>query len=522
LAHIEIAQRSARGTLLLFLGNAISAAIAAAAAIVIARLLGPTGYGAYSLALVIPTIFVSFTGFGVNLAITRYSAYHISGGELDKAKRITKNAILFLTLNGAILTIVVFLVGGWLTSTVLHRSDLGSYVQIASLVVLGQTIFSAVIAAFVGWNSAGLASITSTLQAVLKLVLATLLILGGFGIAGAMIGHVVGYLGAGAIGFIVLYAAKLRGPSSDVGGFPSDIREMIAYGVPPYIGTVIAGLAAQYVTIILALIAANAVVGYYQAALNVTAAITLVSSAIATALFAGFSSLDGVKGDSGIAFSYAVKYASFVSIPIVMFLVAGAGVLMKVLYGPFYSSGVQYLQLLALTNLPIAIGSSVTPNFFSGVGKTRLTMQFYIAGAIALVILAPLFATAGGLGVVGLIYAQIAANLAAAGIGLYLASKRVGARIDWKSGGAIVLASVIALAAIDALPAVVNPVATLIGYLVVYCGVYITAIPLVRGLGRDDFIRLSIVSEGFGALKLIVNPILRYERFLLRLTGGER
>jgi O-antigen/teichoic acid export membrane protein len=53
-----IAQKAARGGLFLFIGNARSTVILALGIIIVARLLGPSDYGVYTLALIIPTLLV--------------------------------------------------------------------------------------------------------------------------------------------------------------------------------------------------------------------------------------------------------------------------------------------------------------------------------------------------------------------------------------------------------------------------------------------------------------------------------
>jgi len=62
-----------------------------------------------------------------------------------------------------------------------------------------------------------------------------------------------------------------------------------------------------------------------------------------------------------------------------------------------------YPQLLCIATLPIVGGYTVITNFFSGIGRTRLAVVQTASGAVALLILAPLFGLASGLGVPGLI-----------------------------------------------------------------------------------------------------------------------
>ncbi len=503
-------------------GSVLSTATSAAAAIVLARLLGPESYGVYALALVVPSVFLSFVGLGVNLAVTRYPAYYLSRGELEKARSITKTAIGFLALTGSVLSVVVFLVGPYIAGFALNRTGLGPYVQLAALLVLGQTLLQSCVAAFIGWHTTGLASLSSVLQAVLKLVVSVALILAGLGVSGAIVGHVFGYLFAGLVSVGVLYATKLRGSSTKPAGIIIEMKEMMMYGAPPFLGNLVSGLAGQFVTVILALIAVNAIVGYYQAAVNVTAAITITYTAVANSLFAAFSSLEGVKGDTSLAFRYAVKYVSLVSMPVVIFLIASAGVLTQVLYGSSYVAGIPYLQLLALSYAPLAIGFNVTPNFFNGIGQTKLTMLFFLIAAASLGVLAPLLGIETGLGVRGLIYAQLISNTLASVFGLYLAASRLRAKIDAWSSGATALAAVVAFGATRLVPGNVGAPAELAAYFVVFLAVYLTSVPLLRGLDHSDIVRLSIAAEGFGVLKRVVSPFLAYEAYVLRISRANQ
>jgi hypothetical protein len=59
----EIAEESARGSVSFVIGTAASTVIGAVASILIARLLEPSGYGLYSLAFVLPALFLAFADF---------------------------------------------------------------------------------------------------------------------------------------------------------------------------------------------------------------------------------------------------------------------------------------------------------------------------------------------------------------------------------------------------------------------------------------------------------------------------
>ena len=185
----------------------------------------------------------------------------------------------------------------------------------------------------------------------------------------------------------------------------------------------------------------DATVGYYQAALNITAVLTLTSSAITVMLFPAFSSLRGLGADTGLAFRHATKYVTFAMAPVILLLAGCSALIVQIIYGPAFSSAASYLELLALSNLPTIIGLSVAGAFFNGVGRTRLTMNVSVLGAATIFVLAPILGNILNLGIEGLIYAILISGMASAVAGLYLASRYLQAMVDLKAIAAIVSAS---------------------------------------------------------------------------------
>jgi hypothetical protein len=61
----EVAGKSARGSLYLFLGSFISEAINAIGVVVVSRFLTPGEFGLFGLTLVLPGIFLMFTNWGI-------------------------------------------------------------------------------------------------------------------------------------------------------------------------------------------------------------------------------------------------------------------------------------------------------------------------------------------------------------------------------------------------------------------------------------------------------------------------
>ena len=515
----DVARESVRGSLALLLGSLVSTVFSAGAIIYTARLLGPDGYGTYTLVLVLPGILQLFMGFGVNSAATRYSAYYLSRGMQEKAVQITRSSIVILLLFGVGLSAVNFVAGPYLAGLFLHRSDLGAYVRLASLWILGGALAQASTSALIGWGSMGNASLSSAIQGMIKLVASVSLIFLGFGVYGAIIGQVSSFLVEGAFATVAIFLAMRQvGPLYWSGTF-AHLREMFSYGIPIFTGGIAGGLASQFLTVVLASIASNSMVGFYQAGLNVTVLVSLMSDAVGHSLFRSFATLDGLKADLSAAYRYAVHYVSFALSPVVFFLAASSGVLYGLIYGQFYASHSIILTLIMVSYFPVAVGFTVIPSFLNGVGRSGLSMFTTLASASALAIAGPVLAIWFNLGVVGIIYALLVSNIASVALGLFFSRKYLNARLDVMPLVGIIAACLVAWFAVFLIPqASIGQVAALAIDLLVFMVVYFTTVPFFRGIRREDLARLEVASHGMGALGRIVRIILSYEGRLLRVT----
>src|SRR2546425_6504772 len=316
----EVARRSASGSFILFAGNIISAAILTVTVIVVTRLLGPAGTGAYTLLLVFPNLLQSFVGLGINTGITRYAALHLSKGEPEVARRLPFHRLIFIFVSGIFLFFVALGGSSYLSSFVLHRPDLTGLSEVASSLILVQTLFQTVNATLLGFGAMRPIGLSTIAQAAMKLVFSVSLILIGMGVLGAVLGQIVGLLVAGSLAGGVLYFRLPKRLATNGGTFAEDIREMFRYGLPVYIGGLAITVAGQYVTIVLSAIPNNVLGGYYMAAMNVVIVInSYLISAMATAPFPAFPSLQGVRGGIRLPFGYSGPYMGYFIAPSLIF-----------------------------------------------------------------------------------------------------------------------------------------------------------------------------------------------------------
>jgi stage V sporulation protein B len=536
-----VASQSLSSSAVLTITNIIVNAVLGLSSLLVARLLGPQNYGIYTLALSSPFFIQLLIGMGVSNAITRFSSYHLAKGDIQTARRMTRNGIAFVLLSGISFTVITIILSPYLATFLLHRSEITTYVEIASFFIVSQAAFSCVSLGFIGWGSPSQVAIWNITQAFLKLLISVTLILAGFNVLGALYGYLFSLIIVGTLGTVSLYVLKFRNrsfilhkeeegrkasgglPESStwaLRGFTNDVKEMMRYGLPSFIGSIILNVSQQPVlVIILSAIATNAVIGYYSAASVISIGVAMVAGSFTTSLFPAFSRLEGMNSDTRTAFRYAVKYVSYALMPALFFLIASSDLVVGIFYGQAYTQSSYYLELLTLSLLPLAFGQTVLPAYFMGVGKTRFMMQMNFAETLATLV--PVFVLLFWfkLGIVGLLYSIIISNIAPTALGLYSAKKYLGASVDYSSLLKTALISAFCFLVILGLSffslGKVSQGFAFVLELIVFFVMYLTLAPLVGVVKVDDLNRLKKSSNGVKALNRILDPILNYERFLI-------
>lgn len=260
---LEIAGASTAGGFSVFLGGAISTLVLAVGSILIARMLGPAGYGLYTLAFVTPSVLGSLVGFGVDDVMIRFPAKFRAEGHTEIVARLLKRGLSFRIVITLAASLIGFLFSDFFALYLLRRPELAFYVKVASFLVLFQGVFSLTTSAFIGLDKMEKNGLLSILMSLVRAPSAVMLILLGFGIAGAVLGYLLGYIVAAAAGIIILFP-WLNGTSTSRGsdyGFVPDIKLLVGYGFPLYMGSLLGILVSQFQLILLAYYVSNLDIG---------------------------------------------------------------------------------------------------------------------------------------------------------------------------------------------------------------------------------------------------------------------
>jgi len=485
----------------LFLGNTAFTLLLAVTAIVVGRILGPGGYGLYTVALIVPSFLFTAVRLGLDSAATRYAAWLRSEGKEQEAVSFVYATMFFGVVIATATSLVFVGLSGWIATSVVDRPELGQVIiPIATLSVIGQAAFNITDLGMTGMGRFDRAGLLQALQGAIKLVVSLALVVGGFGVAGAVGGYATSYVVSGALGMAyILWLARRGLPKRMRGDFETGLR----YGFPIYLATLAGGLVAPVINIALARTASNSQIGGYSQASTFISLISLLTYPISMTLFPLFSRKVDDLRSLVRPYQTSLRYTALLVTPVTGFIIAFSGPMMATVYGRAYSFASPYLALFAATSLLAGLGSLAWGPLLNGIGRTRDVLWTAALGAVVSM-------TSGvglieAFGVSGAIVGPIVGATVSLTVGTWLVHRRLASRLDISRAWRFYAASGLAAAVSWPLSWLLHtPQVALVGGALVFVALFIPFLALLSALDEADIDEL----RGFlGFSELISRPL---------------
>lgn len=526
---LQMGKSSTTGSFHLLIGVVASTAILAIGTLILAAFLTPEQYGLYGI-IIIPTTMISFfRDWGVNYAITQRIASLRAAGKGSEIQRVIVSGVIFEVITGVALSLVSFGLAVPL-SIILQRPDAAGYMAVMSVAIFGGALVSAATGVFVGYEKMKLNSFTQILQSLVKTVLSSFLVIIGFGVIGAVIGNITSYMVGAVIAVLIVYFSLFRPLTKTKVGKHEvwlELKQLLGYGMPLTVSSVVAGVLPQFFAFIMAIYAGDAMMGNYYAATNFAVLLTFLTFPIATSLFPVFSKLKPEEEPELVStvFSSSVKYTALLLVPATILIMTVSTPLVFTLFGTKYPFAPLFLTLSSIINLYVVFGNISLNAFQTGLGKTKQVMkQSLLSLAVGLPLAYFLVSqlTAFGGETLGQYYAVIGGIL-----GILISSvpgmawaviwtwKNYRAKADFKVSVKILAASIISALATFAVVTLLGGAPywlMLIIGVVVFLFVYSVSAPLIGAIYQTDIDNLISMISGLGFLSKIIDHFLFYMR----------
>jgi O-antigen/teichoic acid export membrane protein len=518
----EMAKVSAKGGFNLFWGLAASTIISAVGVVLVARLLSPSEYGIYTIALTAPNLIMIFRDWGVNTAMIKYTAQYNSEDKSANVRSILIAGLIFELVLGLSLSLISFVLSGFLAANIFQRPDIKPLIEITSFTILAGALLIAAQSAFIGVEKMELNSITMIGQSTIKIVLVLSLIIVGLGTFGAILGNTIAYLIIGLASVLMIYLAlykKLHKLNDDKLEIVKNIKTMFKYGLPLSIAAILSGFLTQFYNFLIIIYTTDLLIGNYAVATNFAVLITFFATPITTILFPAFSKLDPQKEKEILrnVFQFSIKYAALLVVPAAAAIIALSQPAISTLFGENYTAAPLFLALLAVSYLYTAFGNLSLGSLINSQGKTRFNLLLTLVNsAIGLplsLILIPRF------GIIGLIITTLIAAIPSLIIALHWTKKQYGITVEWISSTKILLSSATAAAVTYAILSQLsfNSWIKLIIGITIFLPTFLISILITRTINKQDINNIREMLSELGPLSHLLNFLLNIVEKLITI-----
>ncbi|MBS7620003.1 flippase [Candidatus Bathyarchaeota archaeon] len=516
----DVAKQSAKGSVVLMVGQVLSTVILALGSIILARLLESANYGIYTVAHIPISVMHLFGDLGVNSALVKYISQYRLEEKPVEVKRLVKTGLTINALINTILSFLAFLLSDFLSETIFHEPQLNVLIKIGSLGLLAQALMTTCQSIFIAFDRMELHSLTNLVFSILKSIISPILVIVGYGVFGATVGSTLSYIVTVSICISIIWFFALKG--SDERLELETFKKIIHYGYPLFLSNLISGGLTQLFNFLMAIYVESSMIGNYQAAVNFSVLIGFILTPITTVLFPLFSKFDAKRDvELEFVFQSAVKYSSILLVPATMGLIVLADPIVRIIYGETYQLTPFFLQLCIINTLFVSLGTNAIPALLNSQGKTKINfvsnLLYFSLGLPLSLVLIPKF------GIIGLLSITIIASKPSLIYLILWVKRNFGFTIDWQSSFKIFIASSLAFLIVYAILRLfpTSDVFYLIIGIGVFLLVYSILLPSIRAIESKDIHNLKDIMKGLGPLAPLFDTYFNFLCKFIRTSNHD-
>jgi O-antigen/teichoic acid export membrane protein len=377
----------------------------------VARLVGPVGFGLYSIGWTLVRLTGLIAPLGLDNGLVRYGS-PLAATDLAGLKSLIVRAAAMAVLASSVLAAGVIAAAPWLATVTFQKPELESvlwwFAPVFVLVALAK-IFAA--GARTGLRMAVATLIDDVSQ---PAALIGLLIVGSgwnWGVRGVVFGTVASFAIAALVGIITVHRIFPKLPYVK-GMARVTSAQLLSYSVPTSVAVTFATLVVWVDRLVGARYLPVQDVGVYQAASQVAIGVALVLSGINAVVAPLVARLvaHGERHRLAELYRISTKWALYVCLPVAIVTFLSADDLLTLIFGPYYGVGAGALMILTLAQAVNAATGSVGVLLIMTGSQGRwlaLSTLMLVVNAVLCVALIPRWglagaAAAGGIAIAGL------------------------------------------------------------------------------------------------------------------------
>jgi O-antigen/teichoic acid export membrane protein len=345
-------QTIGKGAAYVYIANIATTISGYAFWIVLSKLVSPDIIGISSSIVSFSAILTMIAGLGIPTGVQRFLGRSFSEENLSEAKRYVNISILLISIGVLGCSIVIVAFQGWIYQYLHIDSNL-----LAILLVLSGsfTLFVLLRSVVISTLKTRVLPIIIIVSSIVKIVLAIILLIAGWGALGITLGYTIGFVISSILLGIFLNVKLKSQKKSPVNSFSQITKNILSSSSANWIPAVVTAIGSQLGTVIVLGVQGAQQAGIYYIALTIVTGIT----AIAITLFSITLPVLGSMQDGRKRFSWRVIRLSLViAIPFSTSLIFYPKEVMQ-LIGQNYAGASFPMQILLSSLLPTAVSTGI-------------------------------------------------------------------------------------------------------------------------------------------------------------------
>jgi len=409
---------------------------------IMARYLGPDGFGLYSMVLIVASIISLIAGLGIDGAIGKYVAEHKD--DVTRVHALFSSGLITTIVLGVISSVVLFILSDTLAS-IFNMPLLSHLLKLYALIFPFSLAYGVILGLLNGLREMKYYSLINALQGFLTFSFIVALLVVGFGVEGAVIGNMLAIIASTGIAILIMKNFTFF----TLYKFKESSKKLTVFGSQLMLGNAINIINYQADILLIAYFLTATDVGYYAVAVSLSRffwrvpdSIQRVSFPTSTEYWAKgkFDSLNKMIDKS-------MKYSAC------LLLIVGLGVwffaegIIVFLFGPAFFSAILPLRILLIGTVLFSIFKTIGGTL-PAIGRPDLGFMTNAIGAIANVVLNVLLIPR--FGIAGAAIATITSLIIIEILSVYFIIKLTKVAIDVKWYVSLFTITLLAMAAFSA------------------------------------------------------------------------
>jgi len=391
---------------------------------IMARYLGPDGFGLFSMAIMIIGIIELIAAFGIDSALVKFVAEYKGKEQKDKVSSLVSSAFITILIIGVITSIALFIFSN-IFANIFNMPPLSLLLKIYALVFPFSLAHAIIISFFNGLREMRYYAFIRLLQASLALTFILALLMLGLGVVGAMLGTVFAIFVTMSLAMVIM-KRFVRFTFSD---YKKNTKMLASFGSRLAGANMIGQIYSSIDTIMIGYFLTSTDVGYYAVAISLSKFFWLVPRAMSTVAYPAISEYWANNNHQAInkLVDKATKYSACILVFAGMSVIFFAKGIVTFLFTSDFLPAVLPLSILIIGTVIYGIMASIG-DIFASVGKVNLVLKISAIHAVVSVLLnialIPIY------GVIGAATATAASYVLTVGITIYFLSKALSIKLD--------------------------------------------------------------------------------------------